>query len=330
MGLFHDTIIIGGGCTGLATAMYAGRLGLKTLLLAGNIGGTITTTDNVENYPGFIRLTGQELADKLREHAEDYKEFVTIVKDFATDVKKVDNLFSICTKDNCYMGKTVIFATGTKSRELDVPGNNQYRNKGAHYCALCDGYFYKGKITAVVGGSDSAAKEALVLAQLSKKVYIIYRREKIRAEPVNAKRVEEMVKKGKIEIITNTNVVEIKGDGSKVTSVVLDNPYKGSKALPLDGLFISIGLIPLSDLAKKVGVATNKKDEIIIDKESKTNVAGVYAAGDVADTKFKQAITGVAEGVAAAYEVYEYVNKQLVIPQQSRETGKGKKKSKKK
>ncbi len=161
------------------------------------------------------------------------------------------------------------------------------------------------KIVAVVGGSDSAAKEALLLTEYAKKVYIIYRKEKIRAEPINLERVE---KNNKIEIINNTNIIEIKGDGL-IDSVILDNEYKGNKELELGGLFIEIGQIPGSFLANKLNIKLNEKNEIIIDKYSKTDIDGVFAAGDVTDRIFKQAITGVAEGATAAYSAYMYLQK---------------------
>ena len=174
---------------------------------------------------------------------------------------------------------------------------------------------FKGKTVGVVGGSDSAVKEALLLTEYAKKVYIIYRGEKIHPEPINLDRAKKMIKKGKIEIINNTNVIEIKGDGEKINSVVFDKTYRGKKDFKLDGLFVDIGHIPLSDLAKDVGVKINDKSEIIIDRKSDTNIKGFYAAGDVTDTEFKQAITGVGEAVHAVYSVYEYVNNgEFILP----------------
>src|SRR3989344_2972846 len=253
--IFYDIIIIGGGVSGFSAAMYSGRLAMKPLLFGDLMGGIITTTDEVSNYPGFKKLTGIELADKIKEHAE------------------------------------------------------EFANKGVHYCALCDSFAYKNKVTAIIGGSDTAAKDALVLAQAGKKVYMIYRGETIRPEHVNLIKIENMIKKGKIEIINNTNVVEIKGDSNGVTHIILDKYYKGSKEFQLDGVFIAIGHIALSDLAKDLGVKLNKKGEIKINRNSETNVPGVYAAGDVGDTAFKQAITGVAEAVLASYSAYEHISK---------------------
>ena len=301
----YDVVIIGSGVTGYGAGMYAGRLGLKTMIIGDTPGGTITLTDTVENYPGFKKLTGQELADNLKEHALDYKEFVSIKESKATKIEKNKEGFTVSMKDEKIKSKTIIYATGTKHRELKVPGHDEFKNKGVHYCALCDGFFYRGKTVTIVGGSDSAVKEALVLAEHAKKVYIIYRKENVRAEPVNLKRMQNQKK---IEVINNTNVIEIKGDTTGVTSVVLDKEYNKNKELNLDGVFIAIGQIPLSDVAKSADVKLNKKNEIIINRKSETNIPGFFAAGDVVDTHFKQAITGVAEGVFAAYGAYEYIN----------------------
>ncbi|MCH8329286.1 MAG: FAD-dependent oxidoreductase [Nanoarchaeota archaeon] len=306
----YDTLIIGAGVTGLSAAMYAGRLNLKTLVLGATsgselpIGGVITLTDTVDNYPGFKHLTGQELAEKLEAHAKDYN--IEIKEEKVLDVSRENklNCFIGKTEKSSYHAKTIILATGAKWRELPMKGADEFKNKGVHYCALCDGALYKDKIIAVIGGSDSAAKEAILLSQFGKKVYIISRKYKIRAEPINIKLIE---KNKKIEIITNTNVTEILGD-KFVNKAILDKAYNGSKELKVDGVFGAIGHIPLSDLAVKLGVTINKKKEIMVDRESKTNVKGVFAAGDVIDSAFKQAITGVAEGVVAAYSAYTYIN----------------------
>lgn len=309
MKAMYDTVIIGAGVAGLAAAMYAGRLNLKTIVLgatSGNelpIGGVITLTDTVENYPGFKHLTGRELAQKLEEHARDYD--IKIKEEKVLDVVRDNksNCFAVKTEKASYDAKTVIFATGTEWRELPMKGSKEFKGKGVHYCALCDGALYKNKIVAVVGGSDTAVKEALLLAQHAKKVYIIYRGSKIRPEPVNGKLVE---KSKKIEVITNTNAVEIAGE-KFVSKVRLDKAYNGSNELRLDGVFGAIGHIPLSELAIRLGVKTNNNREIVIDRDSKTNVKGVFAAGDVVDSAFKQAITGVAEGVVAVHSAYSYV-----------------------
>ncbi|TKJ17918.1 hypothetical protein CEE44_05370 [Candidatus Woesearchaeota archaeon B3_Woes] len=303
----YDFIILGAGGTGLASAMYAARLGLKTLVLGAThgselpIGGVITTTNIVENYPGFKSIGGVELAKKIEEHARTY-DLVEIKNEKAIEVKKKDDGFRIKTEKSEYGTKTVLFATGTKWKKLEVPGAKEFENKGVNYCALCDGPLFRDKVVGVVGGSDSAGKDALVLAEHARKVYIIYRGKQIHPEPVN---LEKINANKKIEIINNSNVKEVKGD-KFVTSVILDT----GKELKLDGVFVAIGHDILSELAKPLEVKTNEKGEIIINhQDSSTNVAGVYAAGDVTDKQFKQLITGVADGCTAAHSTYGYIAK---------------------
>ena len=313
----YDLIIIGAGVTGLASAMYSGRLNLKTLVIGTNsanelpIGGVITLTEVVENYPGFIRLTGPELAENIRKHALDYKNNIEIKEDLVIDIKKHGDCFTIVTKSSkSYLSKTVLFATGTKWRKLPMKGALEYESKGVHYCALCDSGIFKNKIVAVIGGSDSAAKEALLLSEYAKKVYIIYRGNEIRPEPINGERIK---RNKKITVITKTNVLEIKGK-QFVTGVILDKKFQGKNILKLNGVFGAIGSDPLSELAKKLDVKINARNEIIINhKTSETNIKGIYAAGDVADKEFKQAITGVAEGVTATYFAYKYINENNLI-----------------
>ena len=299
----YDFAIIGAGGTGFAAAMYAGRFQLKTIVIGETIGGTIILTDVVENYPGFKKLTGEELAAKIEEHARDYPS-VKVENDRVTEVRKDGELFAITTLEGkTFHSKTILFATGTEWKKLGVPGEKELSNRGVHYCALCDGPLYKDKTLVVVGGGDSAAKEALLLTQWAKKVYMVYRGEKIRPEPINY---ERCMANPKLEIINSTNVVSIKGE-KKVAGVVFDKPYQGSTEFACDAVFVEIGHLPLSQLAVPLGVAINKKGEIEIDRLAKTNVPGVFAAGDVVDTEFKQAITGVAEGVLAAYSANEFL-----------------------
>jgi len=313
----YDFIVVGAGGTGLAAAIYAARLKLKTLVLGHphstelSVGGVITTTHVVENYPGFMKISGKELAKEIEQHARSY-DLVEIKEEQVIEIKKSDEGFIVKTNKSEYKSKTLLFATGTKLRKLpeSVKGSREFENKGISYCALCDGPLFKDKIVAVVGGSNSAAKDALFLTEYAKKIYIIYRGEQIRPEPINLERIK---KNKKIEIITKTNVKEVKGD-KIVVSVILDKPYNEKKELQVDGVFIAIGHIVLSDLAKQLGVELNKAGEIKINHlNSETNVPGVYAAGDVTDKPFKQLITGVADGCTAAYSAYEYIKKSDVF-----------------
>ncbi|RME54868.1 thioredoxin-disulfide reductase [Candidatus Woesearchaeota archaeon] len=300
----YDVIIIGGGVTGFAAALYSGRFKLKTLVLTGELkGGLITWAKDVQNYPGFENVSGIELAKKIEDHARRYD--VDVKLEIVQELNKQGSIFTVKTAEGVYESKTVIFATGTKVRTLKAPGEDKLKNKGVHYCALCDAFAYNGKTVAVIGGSDSAVIESLILKDVAKKVYIIYRKDKLRAEPIN---VEKVNKLDNVEVITNTNVLEFIGE-EKLEKVKLDNPYKGDEFLKLDGVFVAIGHEPQSELVKPLGVKLDEKGYVEVDKDSKTNVEGLFAAGDVTNRKFKQAITGVAEGVTAAYWAFNYIQK---------------------
>ena len=294
----HDLIIVGGGITAFGAAVYAGRFHLKTLVIGERLGGTILLTNEVENYPGFASISGQELFDRVREHAARYD--IEVAEKRVERIEKKGKGFVVKSADGEYETKSVLIATGTEWRKLRIPGEEKFMGNGVHYCALCDGYAYQGKTIAVIGGSDSAAKEALLLSTYASKVYIIYRKEEIRAEPVTARRVKQ---NDKIEIIPDTMPVEFRGE-KVLKSAVLDKPYNGNAELSLDGVFVAIGKEPLSELVKGLGVKLNEKQEILVGRYGETNVEGLFAAGDVTDSVFKQAITGVGQGVSAVFQIY--------------------------
>ncbi len=317
----YDVLVVGAGCAGLAAGMYAGRFGLKTAVIGELPGGTITLTHIVENYPGFVSLTGQELADNLLKHMKAYH--VPLLQEKALSVKKEKELFVVTTDTGTHRARALIAATGTEWKKLNVPGEKEYANKGVHYCALCDGNFYKNKVIATVGSGDSAAKEGLYLADLSSRAYIITRGPELHGEPINNARVREHKK---LTLFNNVSVKEILGANGKITGLKLSKPVptgpkdaKGQPAgplsdvLPVDALFVEIGHSAIADWLSGVGVKLNPKGEIVIDRLTRTSVSGLFAAGDVVDTEFKQAITGAAEGVTAAYSAYEYVSKNKPI-----------------
>ncbi|MFX1287155.1 MAG: NAD(P)/FAD-dependent oxidoreductase [Promethearchaeota archaeon] len=298
----YDLIVLGGGPTAIACAIYAARFAMDVLVIGKIFGGLIATTHVVENYPGITSTSGQGLMDMFKDHMNSLS--IPYISDEIRSVEQADDHFILHSFFQKFKAKSIVIATGSERKKLGITGEEEFTGRGVSYCATCDGPFYKNKIVCVIGGSDSAAKEALFLSQNVKKVYIIYRGEEIRAEPINKKRVEE---NQNIEIIYNTNVTEIRGDNT-VKSVIFDN----GKEFEVDGVFIEVGSNPNSDLAKRIGIKTNEKDEIIINRKSETNIPGVFAAGDVADAPFKQAITGVAEGVVAAYSAFDYI-KDIII-----------------
>jgi thioredoxin reductase (NADPH) len=293
----YDLIVLGGGPTAIGCAIYAARFAMDVLVIGKVFGGLIATTHLVENYPGISSTSGQGLMEMFKEHMNSLQ--IPYISDEIRSIEQASDHFVLHSFFQKFKAKSVVIATGSERKKLGIPGEDNFAGRGVSYCATCDGPFYKDKTVCVIGGSDSAAKEALFLSQNVEKVFIIYRGEEIRAEPINKKRVEE---NQKIEIIYKTNIVEIKGENT-VKSVIFDNGTE----FEIDGVFIDVGSNPNSDLAKHIGVKTNERNEIIISRKSETNIPGVFAAGDVADAPFKQAITGVAEGVVAAFSAFDYI-----------------------
>jgi len=301
----YDIIVIGTGSAGMPAAIYAQRFGLKTLLIGKVIGGLLNDSHNVENYPGFPSIPGFDLMMKFKEHVDSLK--IPIKEEWVKDVRKEkDGTFTVVTDAAEYTGRAVIITTGTKHRHLGLAREEELAGKGVSYCATCDAAFFKNVPVAIVGGGDSAAQAAFLLAQHSSHVYVIVRKDKMRAEPINVKRLE---KSPKVTILYETNITELLG-ADLVEGIKLSKPYDGSDTLKVEGLFMEIGADVQSELAVKLGVAVNERKEIIIDETSRTNVAKVYAAGDCGNRKFKQAITGAAEGVIAAFSAYEDLKKE--------------------
>lgn len=305
----YDVIIIGSGCTGYGASLYSGRFELKTLIIGEIKGGTIIKTNDIANYPGFKQIGGIELAEKLEQHALDYPS-VSQKEGKVTKLEKIDDLFKVTLENGeAHSTKTIILATGTEWKKLGVPGEKEYTGRGVHYCALCDGGFYKNKKIVVVGGGDSAVKESVLLTTWGSEVIMLVRTDKLKGEPVNVTRAS---KNPKIKVMYNVEVKEITGDAKKANKCKLfNNLNQTTQDFDFDGMFVEIGHLPLSDLAKQLGVTTDARGEIMLDRHGFTNVEGFYSAGDVVDTAFKQAITGVAEGVTAAYNAYEYIQKKF-------------------
>jgi len=296
----YDVFIVGGGPAAVTAAIYIYRFALKTIMVGQEYGGAISKTYLVENYPGFFDVSGFDLMDAFQKHYEFFK--IPFVYETVMTIEQLpDKTFKIVTSDETeYYARAVIVTTGGKYRKLGVPGEEDFHGRGVSYCATCDGAFFRNKPIIVVGGSDSAAVEALFLSKFGSKVSIVYRRDKIRSEPINTKRVEE---NPKIEIINNTTITRIIGDGGVVTGV----EFHDGTIFPAAGVFIEIGEIPQSDLVIPLGVAINEKKEIIVDKFAQTNVPGLFAAGDVTDIREKQVITACGQAVTAAYSIQEYL-----------------------
>lgn len=295
-----DLIIVGAGPAGLTAAIYAERSGLRTVVIEkSNIGGQVAITPVVENYPGFTRIGGKTLMDMMAQQAIQYAEIHE--GEEVLDVEKKDDLFSLRTSRASYTAKALLLTTGAQSRKLGVPGEMEFQGRGVSYCASCDGYFFRdGKKVIVVGGGNTAATEALYLKNIGVDVTIVHRRDALRAELF----LQESLTEQHVPVIWNTTVTEIRGE-KFVTGVVLENTAdKTRRELPVDGVFVAIGYVPINELATKLGVATDDEGYILVDKGHRTNVKGVYAAGDITGG-FKQIVTAVGQASLAATTIFE-------------------------
>ncbi len=296
----YDLIIIGSGPAGFTAGIYAARYMLKTLILGQLPGGMASEAHKVCNFPSYENITGFELTTKMYNHAKSLG--VEIKQEFVDEIEKVSNEFKIKTGQEEYLAKKIIIATGSKRKKLGREREEELTGKGVSYCATCDAGFYKDKVASVVGGGNSALTAALLLSKYAKKVYVIYRKaEFCKAEPAW---VEEVKSEPKIEIIYDTNVTRLIGE-QKLEKIELDK--KGEKSeIKVDGLFIEVGSIPQTKVAEKAGVKLDCKN-IEVDKKQKTNVHGIFAAGDVTNNPLKQIITACGEGAVAADSVYKEI-----------------------
>jgi len=300
----YEVAIIGAGPAGYTAAIYAIRAGLKIIVLDKGLGGGLAAVSpNIENYPGFKSISGMELVEKMKQHASKYTKI-----NFGEEVKNISqkkDLFTVETDKKSYEVKAIILCLGTEYRKLNAPGEKELSGKGVSYCATCDGFFFKDRKVAVVGGGNSALIEAIYLKQIGcKDVYLIHRRDQLRAEKAYQ---DEAVEKG-VQIIYNTHVESINGK-DKVESLKLHDVKTDKKSeLTVDGVFISIGEEPQSKLALELGVKLDEKGFIIADKKGRTNIRGVYAAGDITGG-LRQVVTACAEGANAALASTEAVGK---------------------
>lgn len=301
----RNTVIIGSGPAGLAAALYAARANLEPLVITGNeMGGQIATTTDVENFPGFPAITGPELVEKMQSQAERFGAEVMV--DFVQKVDLGRRPFKLTTYSGDIYAKSIIIATGASPRKLNIPGEVELTGRGVSYCATCDGYFFRDKDVVVIGGGDSAVQEALFLTKFARKVTIIHRRDELRAGYTLQNR---MRKNEKIDVIWDTIATTILGDNA-VTGVVLQNLKTGETwTRPTDGVFVFIGHIPNSGLF--VGqLDIDSQGYLITDKLLRTNVEGVWAAGEITDSVFRQAITSAGMGAAAAIEAERWLEAQ--------------------
>ena len=313
----YDLIIIGSGPAGLTAAVYAARYALNTLVIGSSPGGQVAESGRVENYPGFKRIGGFELTQKMVEQVggfgvEIVREEVSSIKYQVSSGKCDGGGFKISGSEGGYEARSVILAIGVEPRKLGIPGEEELLGKGVSYCALCDAPFYKDKVVAMVGGGDSAVDGALELAEHARKIYLINRSDKLRAKPDFVGKAKE---NSKIEFVLETNVTQINGE-SRVDSVTLDKSHSGQNQLLVEGIFIEIGNVPDRELPEGLGLDLDEYGYIKVFEDMSTNVAGVFAAGDITtgSNGMKQIVTACAEGAVAAQSAYRYLARGKSLP----------------
>ncbi len=293
----YDVVIVGGGPGGLSAGIYAMRAALETILIEkGAAGGQVAISDAVENYPGFEHITGYELSQKFLQHAQSYG--MEIVQEEVVAVEPGLDFHTIrLANGDILKSHTVILATGGSPRKLDIPGEDEYYGKGVSYCGVCDGFFFKQKTVVVVGGGDTAAEEALYLAKLAKHVYLVHRRDALRASMILQQRVKDECK---IEILWNSVVTEIKANDEGVNAVDLQDTQTGEqRELSTDGVFVFVGFVPNNQLVP-AGIKMNADGYVVTNEKCETNMPGIYVIGDLRETYAKQIVVAAADGCTAA------------------------------
>lgn len=302
----YDIIIIGGGAAGMSAAVYAGRSGLKTLVIESvSAGGQMNLTYEVDNYPGISNEpAGSDLSLAMKKHAE--KSGAGFTTETVKEIENADGAVkTVVTRKNRYDTKTIIFVTGANPRKIGAEGEDRFYGMGVSYCATCDGAFFKGQDTAVIGGGNTAFEDALYLSRFCRTVYLVHRRDGFRAE---GKMVEAAKSNPKIKFVLDSTVSRIDGD-SAVNGITVKNVQNGSeKTIAVSGVFVAIGRNANSELAGKY-VYLDSEGFIVTDRYMRTNVKGIFAAGDVRDTPLRQIITAAADGAVAATSAIHYINR---------------------
>ena len=307
MSKIEKVTIIGSGPAGYTAAIYAARAGLSPLMISGlEQGGQLMITTDVENYPGFEKpIQGPWLMDQMKNQA---KAFGTeIINGYVKEIELDSRPFSMKTENSVIQSHSIIIATGAKARWLNINGEQEFMGLGVSACATCDGFFFKNKNVAVVGGGNTAVEEALFLSNLCNSVYLIHRRDKLRAEKILQQR---LFQKKNVNFIWNSNVIEVKGDQKerKITSLILQDNQNKKNKLPIEGLFVAIGHSPATNLFKNKIKMDNDGYIFTQPDSTKTNIDGVFAAGDVTDRLYRQAVTAAGMGCMSAIEAENFLN----------------------
>ena len=301
----YDVLIVGQGAAGFSAALYAARYQMKAVVFGDKFGGETAIGGAIENYPGFPSIDGFDLMMKMREQVEGYG--VEIIDERVDDLVRLPGCFQAHTEEGSYRGRAVILAVGRERRKLRLPMEEEWTGRGVSYCSVCDAPLYRGKVAGVVGGGNAAVEGAILLARYARKVYLIYRGDRLhRPEPIALRMLEDTAN---VEVLLSTQVTALKGQDG-LDEVTLDRSLNGSHDLTLDGLFVEIGADPRAKLGLEVGVVLNDQGEIVVDKLMRTNIEGVFVAGDLSDASgnLKQTITAAAQGALAATSAYDFVS----------------------
>lgn len=299
----YDVIIVGGGPAGLAAAIYASRAQLKTAMFEkGLVGGQICLTEEVENYPGFENpVSGFVLADTFKKQAERFG--TEIISEEVTEIKITDENKIVQSTEEEYVTKAIIFGGGASPRKLAAPGETKYTGKGVSYCATCDGALYRGKTVAVIGGGDSAVEEANFLTRFAEKVYVVHRRDKLRA---NATVAERALNNEKIEFVWDSVVEEIAGDQFVNEIKLFNKKTEEHFSKKVEGVFIYVGIIPNNELIKNY-VELDEQGFVIVDDEMKAKTNGLWVVGDLRRKHLRQVVTATSDGAIAAESVQKWI-----------------------
>lgn len=300
-----DVIIVGLGPAAYGAALYTARYMMKTLVIGDTPGGQLTEAGIVDDYLGLIEIQASDMIKIFNKHIEKYN--VPVILDSVEKIENSNNEFIVKTKRKGeFKADSVILAIGVKRRKLNVPGEQEFTGKGVSYCSVCDAPLFKNRIVAVVGGGDSALEGAEILSSYATKVYLIHRRDSFRAQPIY---VETVKKKPNVEFVLNSVIKEIRGD-KIVKQIVVQNLKTGEiKELNVNGVFVEIGFDPPTDFARNNGIETDENGYIKVDEWMRTNIPGIFAAGDCTSMwlGFRQVITAVAQGSVAATAAYRYL-----------------------
>jgi len=301
----HELIIIGGGPAAISAGIYAARKKIKTVLIAKEIGGQVTRTASIENYPGFESISGPDLIKKLLSHLKGLIDNGFEIKKGTEvkEIKQVDNLIEVDTSDGSYQAKVVVITTGARPKKLSIPGEDEFSGKGVSYCSTCDAPVFKDKEVAIAGGGNAGLEASLDLSKYASKIYLFEYMDKLSGDEYLQEKVSQDTK---INVITKARLKEIKGDKFIKSLVYSDNGQ--DKEIPIQGVFIEIGSIPNSAFVKDM-VELNETGEIKVDSKNRTSVENIFAAGDVTDVSHKQIVIATGQGAKAILNAYDYLRK---------------------